>query len=210
MASVQDEQEIIEEEEDDNEYMHPIIAEGFDVFFNKDVVVMMENDRDKLFHFRIAQRDDDDGSSEIRVEMTVDSDIYYLGLFEMDNESYQTFIKTQTYKKCKFENFAQHLAAILENARTNRSSYNVIFNGTLLTLEQRLEFKTVGIFRLEFHEEQRDNPYVVEQAQYRYHRKISACHDIENQLRELLDSVNKKNPTLCTQLKKALKYSLQD
>lgn len=189
-------------------YTHPLILEGYEVVYDQNVIVRVDDDKDQTFNFKIAQAQNEDGSGEIRVEMTIENDIYYLEEFLMDSETYKEWIKHQKYRKCKFENFAEHLSTILENARTNRSSYNVKFVNETLGVYQRLEFKTVELFKIDFHEQDRDDQYTHDQAQYRYHHKISDYNDKKNELRKLLDFVSKKNPTLGTQLKRSVKSDI--
>lgn len=197
-----------ESENIEQTYTHPLILDGYDIIYDKNIIVSGDDKKDQKYNFKIAQISNEDSSPEVRVEMTVENDIYSLEQFSISSDEYPTFIKTQKYRKCKFENFAEHLATILENARTNRSSYNVKFNNEILELQQRLEFKTVEIFKLEFHMQDADDQYIHDQAQYRYHHKISDFNDKKNELRKLLDFVSKKNPTLGTQLRRSLKSDL--
>ena len=189
-----------------DDLVHPFVEEGYDVGFNDDLVVITK-DGDQIFHFRIGQITDENADNEeIVVEMTREGDIFYVSRFVIRPEEFKTFIRTQGYKKCRFENFAEHLSTILENARTNRAAYSVYFNDDALEVKQKLEFKTVNIFKLDFHSEERNSDYVSKQAQYRYHRKNTDFEDVNNHLIDLLEFVERKNPQLAAQLRKGLKY----
>lgn len=200
-----------ESENIEETYTRPLQLQEYEIIYDENIIVRT-SEKDQTYNFKIAQRKIDDNSSEVRVEMTLENDIYSVRQFIMDSDAYKEWIRHQKYKKCKFENFAEHLRTILENSRTNRSAYNVKFlendDFYMLELQQRLEFKTVDIFNLEFHDMDPNDQYVHDQAQYRYHLKISDYNDKKNELRQLLDFVNKKNPTLGTQLRRGLKIDL--
>ncbi|OHT03914.1 hypothetical protein TRFO_28761 [Tritrichomonas foetus] len=185
--------------------MHPLLQSGYEVGYDENLILSTEDEGDSVYHFKIAQFTETE-NPEIRIEITKESDIYYVAFFVITPEDFPRFIKKQSFRKCRYENFAQSLSAVLENARTNRSSFSAIFNNQILEIKQHLEFKTVGIFKIEFGIADRADGYVVDQAQYRYHRKITDFNDRENQLKELLEHVEMRNPQLAAQLRKGLKF----
>lgn len=202
-----------EESFNSNEFQHPLLVQGYKTAYENDLIIHDTDDSDKQFHIQIFYRDneEEENNSEILMEATVESDIYSIRRFEVNQESFDQFAKSQPFKKFKFADFVTKLERALDNVRTNRSSFSAVFSeeddGYLLTIRQQLEFKRVDIFRLKFSLlDESNEEYLGQQAQYRYSFKLSQYDDEVRKLNELFDHIREKNPKLCDQLLKGSKF----
>ncbi|OHT03317.1 hypothetical protein TRFO_29293 [Tritrichomonas foetus] len=191
---------------DVTEFQHPIQAEGFEKNYEEDLVVSVD-DADELIHFILASNPQ---TNRVRLEISKEADIYWVGQFEISQEEFPEFAKTQPIKKVKYESFVPNLVKVLENVRTNRSAFSAVLtvedDSFVLTFRQQLEFKRVEIYRITLNYLSNDFPYTQDQAQFRYSLKLAQYEDAVQRLNDLFDHVESKNPQLCAQLRKGSKF----
>ena len=197
---------------DITELQHPLFKEGFELHYDEDIVVSFDDGQsteDEILNFKVMTHQE---QNVLRVEVTRESDIYWVLQFEISEGDFPNFAKKQPFKKINFDTFVQNLMRTLDNVKNNRSAYSAVLSAEdeehfTLTLRQQLEFKRVDIFRITFTLLADDFDYTQDQAQHRYSYKLIQFEDAQNRLRELFDHIEKKNPQLCAQLRKGSKFS---
>ncbi|KAK8884728.1 hypothetical protein M9Y10_043848 [Tritrichomonas musculus] len=200
-----------EESFNTDEFQHPLLLNGFKLNNEQDLIINDADGNDKLYHIQIYFNDEEE-DHVCRIEITVESDIYSILRFEVTQNDFPEFVRTQPFKKLKFEDFTNKLTRALDNVRTNRSSFSAVFSdetedGILLTIKQQLEFKRVDIFKLHFHHlDDNELDYLNQQAQYRYSYKLSQYDNEVRMLNDLFDHIRERNPKLCEQLLKGSKF----
>lgn len=201
-------EEITQEEE---EYLHPLVRQGFKIIYDKALTVET-NDQDQDYSVKVFVSPADGDTTDLRVELTNESDIYYVTCCELQQNSFEDLKKKQHLRKGEnFASFISNITKILDNVNSNRTTFRAIYsindNSATLTFKQQLEFKSITIFSLDFQQAERSDEYVKAQAQFRYNEKEHFLRDQISVLNELLEHVEAKNPQLAQQFKRGSKFA---
>jgi hypothetical protein len=192
-----------------DDFKHPKLKEGF--VFRKTIpeFTIEENGRDVSVALTVATSPAQEGEASILyIELTRESDIYYVASSELHQDGFPEFRRTQKLRKSQgFLAFIEDLLKILDNVTSNRTTFRAIYTGTSLEFRQQLEFKNVKLFALNFTVLDRTDPYVKNQAQFRYAWLNHRLSEREHLLSDLLEHVRGKNPQLAQQLEKGSKFA---
>lgn len=153
----------------------PSLAEGGNVIFDKETPFKFQDKESNIiddapFHFRIILYNKGEKLEKIRFEITMESDLYYFYISELDEPEYNKF-KKETGLTCSFEEFPASVVTYMDFNEIKDPDYSVILaqvedDRCELSFQQKLKIKMVDLFVLEFVPESEE--FVNRQIQYRF------------------------------------------
>ena len=190
-----------------NEICDPSLRYGGEIIFNNEVPIEFRSDETKqsemiILRIKIIEVKEDDQLSLLIIELTSESDIFFLFELTFNNEDFNKFKKEQKMNT-SFEEFPHILIEILTEAAKQTEVYSINFtlmedHGSL-NVQQILKFKTVDIFSLGFVPS--PDEYVRDQIQYRYNTVRIAANTSRAELSNLYSMLKIKNPGVFKQMK---------
>lgn len=208
------------EQEIAEKFMHPLLkdeeAGPYEKKLEMDLILKDGNDgTENSYHFFIFENAE---ARIIRLEITRESDIFWILSEEIAEDQIAEFQKKQKFfKKVTYDKLISNLEQVLKNVQTNRSSFTATFTTSdqsqfELVITQQLEFKQVEILRIPFvllEEDENHAEYINDQAQFRYSVKLNEYEREVNRLKELFDTLeaDPENRQLCAQLRKQSKIT---
>lgn len=195
------------------EFLHPKLNQGFAFIETVNTITVEEDGRDVTYGLKIAVAPLDESKplEELQMELTLESNIYFVARCTITNDTFEDFKKQQRLKKAEtFDSFVESLQTVLDHVTSNRSTYKAIFSKGQLQFKQQLEFKSVKIFALKFDILDAADEYVRAQAQFRYTEKQHELSERMHLLNDLFAHVQEKNPQLYQQLKRSSKFAKKE
>ena len=190
-----------------NEIYDPSLRDGGKIIFNNEVPVEFRSDETKqsemvILRFKIIEIKEKDQLSLLVIELTSESNIFFLFELTFNNEDFNQFKKEQKMET-EFAEFPQVLIEILTEVAKQTDVFNINFtlkkdHGSL-NIQQILKFKTVDIFSLGFIPAPDD--YVRDQIQYRYNTVRMEAITARAELNNLYSMLKIKNPGALKQIK---------
>ena len=199
--------------------MDPTIQMGYEVFFNKEIFVNFFKNNDEegtreIVRFRIFTKTSPE--EEVRIEMTMDSEICLFLECQVNREIFQE-IQNQNGLRVEFSGFANSIKDMLERSvkpaegqlkeqcliqfRQNQES------GGELTFLQKLKLRMVKVFTLQFVNSSDD--FIQAQVQYRFNKLKTECDSKDIEINEILRHIKSKNPSFAKQLENEVRLILQ-
>lgn len=142
---------------------------------------------------------------QIRIELNKEEDIFYIATVTINAETFES--KYAEKLKGDFAQFPSKVKTLIQNVQTNRTVFSAIFDNNVLTIKQKLQFKTVKILELEFTILDVQDPYVVDVAQFRFDKKKALTEALESSYDSLCKHVQKQNKQLYQQLVRGQDFS---
>jgi serine/threonine-protein kinase RIO1 len=192
---------------------HPKIADGFTPIDVERVLIVEEatdsGTADATYGLLVSTQPNDSDPVEAHIELTKESDIYYVARAVLDVRTFEDFKQRQRLKKSSqlADFIGTTLKTTLTNVMTNRTTFKAVYSGRTLLFRQQLEFKAVKIFEIDFVQLAKDDPYVKAQAQFRYNRLQYAIRKQEGSLTQLITHIEQKDKSLAQQIKKSTKLA---
>jgi hypothetical protein len=194
---------------------HPKLEEGFKVIEAEPLLIVEVKETpqssgvDVTFGLQVAIFPDTGEVTEVHVELTKETDIYYVARCTLDTRSFEGFKQQQRLKKSSLlgDFVDSTLKKTLSSVMSNRTTFKAIFESEKLLFRQQLEFKNVKIFELEFVVLDKEDPYVKDQAQYRYNRVQRLIRSQDAKLVDLYAHIEQQDKGLSQQFKRSSKLA---
>jgi hypothetical protein len=192
---------------------HPKLADDFTPIDVERVLIVEEKTdsgtTDATYGLLVATLPSNSEPTEAHIELTKESDIYYVARAVLDIHTFDGFKQRQRLKKSSQlgDFIGMTLKSTLTNVMTNRTTFKATYSDGRLLFRQQLEFKAVKIFELEFVQLPNDDPYVKAQAQFRYNSLQYAIRRQEAVLGQLFSHIEQKDKSLSQQIKKSTKLA---
>ena len=180
-------------------------------------LTVQTDDGDKVYKVTVFRYPGGEGEplENITIELTEEEDIYFVAQCEILKDNYRNTIDKKV--KCTFENFLGQLDTILKNVNQNRTVYSAHYKDNVLTFKQKLQFKTVELFHLNFQvlpetneeaddDSEDEDTYVVKQAQFRFDKLVADVNSVETAYTSLCEHVQKQNKQLYNQLRRGQEF----
>ena len=189
--------------------LDPSVRDGGRVYFDKEIPLQVFPEQDQeepeviITRMKIILFRNDQELETVRMELTTELDLFFL--YEANyNEASFNQLKDEQKLEITFDEFPQLMADILEQYAQNSEEYFVTFKQNnqpsgILLFQQRLRFKSIDIFALEFVPAQDD--YVKDQIQYRYNATRADAKAARTELNDLYALLKIKNPNILKTMK---------
>lgn len=188
----------------------PSLADGGEVVFDKEIPLNIRESDDpnaeetRIVRFKIVLiKDEDDGPREVNIEIFCDNDMF---MFYSSKYTPDQFDQVKNNQGLTIE-FAQFADMVIESLVQNvekPEEYQMCFTETsetagLLEFQQKLKFKSVQIFALEF--EAVSDEYLKEQIQYRFDVARQGLKEARQELGSVYSMLKIKNPNVIKQMR---------
>ncbi|OHT06479.1 hypothetical protein TRFO_25507 [Tritrichomonas foetus] len=191
--------------------LDPSTQDGGKVFFDKEIPLEIkpesEEEENEVFLTRvkiILHENESTGQLEnVHLELTTDVDLFFFYEASYNEESYNVLKENQRLE-ITFDQFPELMKEVLEQYASNSDEYFVTFDRKSddccsMLFQQRLRFKCVDIFELEF--SPASNDYVHDQIQYRFNLARAEVKSARTELSDLYALLKIKNPNVLKQMR---------
>lgn len=180
-----------------------------EICFEGDVLLTFSNpetnnDEQQSTHIRFLVKRTDGTIESTRIELSTDSNLFFFYISEYTSETFNQLKVAQNLDPdLDFESFPEMIRDILINSEEN-GDYETTFvfedeeKGTL-KLTQKLKFKKVEIFSLEFIKASDEE--ITNQVQFRYNQARAELKAAKTELSDLYAMLKIKNPSVLKQMK---------
>ena len=183
---------------------HPLIRGDPEECYSKTIesFITVETEKgDKVFGIAVYRKPSQEAVKEIRIELTQENDIFYVASKTFTEEQFnQKYMKDKKKVKFNFDSFMDNIEKVIANVNGNRTAFSAHFENNILKFKQKLQYKKVDLFDIEFDILKRDDEYTEDQAQFRFNQKQTKCDALKESYAQLLDFVKKNNKQLYTQI----------
>lgn len=191
-----------------DEIRDPSLCDGAEIAFDNEVPLTIRVDKEeevKLVRFKIIViKNKDDELSQVNIEIMCDSDLFLFFESKFTEDVFEK-VKQDQALTIKFEEFAGMVIESLTQNVVKPEELEMTFTESesgdkgLLEFKQKLKFKSVQIFALEFTPV--SNEYLKEQIQYRFNFAKAALKSAKTDLNDLYSMLKIKNPNVLKQMR---------
>jgi hypothetical protein len=197
----------------ENGLCDPSLKDGGEIVFDEEIPLEIRSgdgtDESELIviRFKIIVHEDDGVLQQVRLEITSDSDLFFLYESTFTTQDYAE-LQARQKLKIDFGEFPHVLRDILAQNSGGKGEFSVVFvqdarSHGILSFQQNLKLKSVEIFALEF--VPASDELVRDQIQYRYNLARSKLKIAKADLDDLYAMLKIKNPSVLKQVRSSRK-----
>ena len=181
------------------ELIDPSLTDGGDVVYDKDILLDYRDENDTLienapFHLRLILHYTDQIKEEkknkldkFRFEITMDANIFFFYICEMDENYYQNFAKDAGIA-INFSSFPNQVIQYIDSVQSKCQNITVEFcskteDEYVISFSQTLSIRKINLFELHFSPESDD--FINKQVQYRYDLTIKNLKEAKEERAEV-------------------------
>jgi hypothetical protein len=162
----------------------------------------------ELLRVKLAQLGPDENPSEVVVEVTTDSDLYFYYTHDCDPERLEQTVKEQHFCS-ELRDYAGALIKVLNKIEQEPRKFNATLTilsdmKASLSITMQSEFKLIIILAIEFSGECEEN-YLQASIYYRFFSVKDRADMLNDRLQLIVQTIRDKNPSLLHQVQKVVR-----